>query len=245
MNRRYILSMIRRGWTRHGVVAAGGATAALVIFMLLDVFSTELWVNASLGRKAEGELWRFNVATGLVALALLVVTVAIGPVRVLRGAERRPIHLPWRRVTGVWAAVFAVLHFPGGLAIHSAGWRIWGPFERILPEAGNLVDSYGVAYWSGLAALLLLIVLATTSRDKALRTLGAQRWKRLHLLVYPALALVIVHVPSMQYSERRALWHAAITSTVLVLAVAVQFAGFLRVRRSPSADEGASDLDGS
>lgn len=213
------------------MVAAGGTVAVLLISVLLDVFSTELWVDESLGRKADGELWRFNVATGSVALILLVITLSIGPLRVLRGAGRRRVHLPWRRVTGVWATVFAVLHFPGGLAMHSKGWRIWGPFQRILPEAGNLIDSYGVAYWAGLGALLLLAVLAATSRDESLRRLGAVRWKRLHLLAYPALALVIVHVPSMQYSERRDLWHAAISSSVLAFVVVVQLAGYLRVKR--------------
>ena len=221
---------------------AAAATAA--VYALL-AFSNETWVDPTLGRKADGSLWRFNVATGSVALVLLVITLTIGPLRVLRGG-RRSVHVPWRRVTGVWAAVFALLHFPGGLAIHSEGWRIWGPFSRIVPEAGNLIDSYGVAYWAGLTTLVLLAVLAATSRDTSLRRLGARRWKRLHLLAYPALGFVIVHVFSMQYSERRNQQHAAITMAIVAFAVVVQLAGFARVRRSSAlAGESAGQPDAS
>ncbi len=223
--------MAKRGWSRHVVVAAATATATVLIYFLLDVLSTELWVDTSLGRKADGELWRYNVATGTVALILVVITLSIGPVRVLLGRERRPVHLPWRRATGVWAAVFSVLHLPGGLTVHSRGWAFWGPFERIIPEAGNLIDSFGVAYWAGLGALVLLAILALTSRDQSLRRMGAAQWKRLHRLAYPALALVIVHAFAMQYSERRNIRHAAVTAAILGVAVALQLAGFLRVRR--------------
>ena len=210
------------------MVAFAATAATIAIYLALDL-STELWVDATLGRKADGELWRFNVATGSVATILLVITLSIGPVRVLRGG-RRAIHLPWRRITGVWAVVFALVHFPGGLAVHSKGWQVWGPFARIVPEAGNLIDSFGVAYWAGLFALSVLAILAVTSRDQSLRGLGATRWKRLHRLAYPALALVIIHALSMQYSERRDIRHALLTVVVVGVAVALQILGFVRLR---------------
>lgn len=226
--------------TRHAIVALGAAAAAVVIYLALG-FSTELWVDASLGRKADGALWRFNVATGSVSTILLVVTLSIGPIRVLRGG-RRAVHLPWRRATGVWAALFALLHLPGGLAVHSRGWNVFAPFGRIVPEAGNLVDSFGVAYWAGLGALTVLAVLAFTSRDLWLRRLGPLRWKRLHRLSYVGLALVTAHALSMQYSERRDIRHAALTAAVLALAVALQLAGSLRHRREVA--DGSTDRPG-
>lgn len=183
------------------------------------------------GRKADGTLWRYNVATGSIALLLLAVTMSIGPIRVLRGRRRPAVHLPWRRVTGIWTAVFAVIHFPGGLAIHSSGWKIWQPFMRIWPEPDQLVDSFGVAYWAGLAALAFVIVLGVTSRDGSMRRLGAKRWKRLHRIAYVAVGMVAVHSLAMQYAERRDPRHAALTALVLVVMVGLQLAGFATVRR--------------
>ena len=221
----------RRAIKRHLLVALGAALSATALFFLLEL-STEFWVDVTEGRKADGLLWRYNVATGSVALSLLVVTMSIGPIRVLRGRHRRAVQLPLRRVTGIWTAVFALLHFPGGLAIHSRGWEVWKPFTRIVPEFDNLVDSFGVAFWAGLIALACLVVLGITSRDGSLRRLGAVRWKRLHRLAYAALGLVAVHALSMQYSERRDPRHATLTAMVLVVAVGLQAAGFVTLRRA-------------
>ena len=46
----------------------------------------------------------------------------------------------------------------------------------------------------GLAALLILFVMAATSHDFWLRNLTAPVWKRLHMLVYAAYALLVAHV---------------------------------------------------
>lgn len=221
---------VGRSNRRHLVVAIAASAAAFALFFLLDL-STEVWEDGREVRKAEGLLWRYNVATGSVALALLAVTMSFGPIRVLKDGRRPAVHLPWRRVTGIWTAVFAFLHFPGGLAVHSVGWRVWVPFQRIVPKSDNLVDSFGVAYWAGLLAVVSLAILAMTSRDASLRRLGAVRWKRLHRLAYGALGLVVVHVLAMQYGERRDIRHALLTVTVLLTMICVQAAGFLIVRR--------------
>ena len=107
----------------HPVVAAASVSTATAVFLIASL-STETWGSPD-QVKSDGLLWRFNVATGLVALALLVITLSIGPLLTLFGDERRRrVHHPWRRATGVWAAVFALAHLPGGLAIHSSGWKI-------------------------------------------------------------------------------------------------------------------------
>jgi nitrite reductase/ring-hydroxylating ferredoxin subunit len=46
----------------------------------------------------------------------------------------------------------------------------------------------------GFIALLILFAMASTSHDFWLHTLGPQTWKRLHMLVYIAYALLIAHV---------------------------------------------------
>jgi sulfoxide reductase heme-binding subunit YedZ len=45
----------------------------------------------------------------------------------------------------------------------------------------------------GSLALLLLTPLAATSFNAAIRSLGAQRWQRLHRLVYAVAGLAILH----------------------------------------------------
>lgn len=46
----------------------------------------------------------------------------------------------------------------------------------------------------GFAALLILAIMATTSHDFWLKNLGPKLWKSLHMLVYLAYALIILHV---------------------------------------------------
>src|SRR5689334_8777549 len=46
----------------------------------------------------------------------------------------------------------------------------------------------------GFFALLILFLMAATSHDFWLHNLGAPVWKRLHMLVYVAYALLIAHV---------------------------------------------------
>ena len=45
----------------------------------------------------------------------------------------------------------------------------------------------------GMAAFLMLVPLAWTSRDAALRRMGPVAWRRLHRLAYPATALAAIH----------------------------------------------------
>ena len=45
----------------------------------------------------------------------------------------------------------------------------------------------------GTAALLSMLPLAATSFNRAIKALGAQRWQRLHRLVYATAGLAILH----------------------------------------------------
>jgi DMSO/TMAO reductase YedYZ heme-binding membrane subunit len=56
-----------------------------------------------------------------------------------------------------------------------------------------LRNSFGLGNWTGLAALVIVVVLLALSSDAALRRLKARNWKRLQRLNYALFALVIVH----------------------------------------------------
>ena len=218
--------------TRRHVVVGGASVVAVGALMVITEFSTETWGPPD-ERKADGLLWQFNVSTGLVALWLLVVTLSIGPVRAIRSGGRPAVHLPWRRVTGVWSVVLVAAHVPGGLAIHTTGWSLWSPFASAIPGLdARRFDEFTIGYWIGAVALVVLVPLVATSTTGALRRLGAPRWKRLHRLTYMAFALVAVHVVAMQYGEGRDIRHVALTALVFAVAVSAQGAGRYRQWRS-------------
>jgi sulfoxide reductase heme-binding subunit YedZ len=127
-------------------------------------------------------LWLGLLATGLLYLALLP-----GPLyAVFPRAPGRTVFLHARRALGVSSAVLAVLHGHDGLF----GWV--GGFE------GLEVWSWDYQLSLGLGALStgILLVLAATSTDAAVRALGA-RWQRLHRWVYAAGVLAYVHAATI------------------------------------------------
>ncbi len=221
----------RRSLVRaHVAMGAAAAALAVVIFLALEL-STEVWSAPPGQRKADGFHWRYNVATGSVALVLLTATMAIGPLRIIVRGRKPAVHLPLRRVVGIWTAIAAAFHVAGGSTIHAEMPRLWEPFTRIVPERGNLVDVFGIAFWAGLAAFVIVAVLGLTSRDGAMRRLGSRRWKRLHRLSYVAAGFVVLHVSAMQYAEGRGLRHASLSFAVLAVLVAAPAAGFVALRR--------------
>lgn len=225
---------------RHLLVGSVAVVSMIAVFLVLQV-SNELWAEGENWRKADGLLWRYNVATGVVSLGLLATTLSVGALRVLAGG-RPAVHLPNRRVLGIWAAIATLAHVPGGLAIHSDGWAFWRPFARILPTDGDLIDPYSVAYWAGLVGLACITVLAWTSRDRSMRSMGADRWKRLHRLAYVAAAAVFLHVVAMQVAERRALGHATLTGVALLALIGLPAAAYASYRaRSARSAPGEAD----
>lgn len=117
--------------------------------------------------------------TGKTALNLLMIGLMITP---LHRLTRSPEWLRPRRLIGLWAFAYAVLH---GL-IYAALELEWALDEL----ARELVKRPYILV--GTAAWLALLPLAVTSTDRWMRRLG-RRWQHLHRLVYPATALGIWH----------------------------------------------------
>jgi sulfoxide reductase heme-binding subunit YedZ len=221
-----------RSLRRHLVVGSISVCTGTVL-MLLTEFSSETWGMPE-QKKTAGSLWQFNIATGTVALGLLVATLTYRPARVLLGRSPGPAHFPWRRTLGVWSAIAVVAHVPGGLAIHTTGWRFWTPFESLLPGIdGRPFDEFTVGYWMGLFAVLALIPLAVTSNASSLRRLGARRWQRLHRVVsWTLYCLVAFHVVALQYGEFRNRRHVALTGSIFAVAIIARLAVLRSNRRA-------------
>jgi methionine sulfoxide reductase heme-binding subunit len=118
-------------------------------------------------------------ATGNYAVWLVVISLAITPARRLFMA---PKLINMRRTLGVAAFCYAVLH----LTLYFVEQKY-----DLVKIASEIV--LRIYLTIGFVALIGLIALAATSTDGMIRRLGAERWNRLHKLVYPIALLGIIH----------------------------------------------------
>ena len=114
------------------------------------------------------------------ALRALCVALAVTPLRVITG---QVLLMRFRRMLGVNVFVYAALH------MLSYAWLDMG-----LDLAGILADIPKRPFiLVGTLALLLMAPLAATSFNRAIKALGAVRWKRLHRAVYAIGLLGLLH----------------------------------------------------
>jgi sulfoxide reductase heme-binding subunit YedZ len=121
-------------------------------------------------------------------LRLLCITLAVTPLRQTTGwtAVAR-----WRRMLGLFTFFYGSLHFLG-FAWLDMGFDIDAIVKDIAKRPFILVGS---------AALLLMVPLAATSFNRAIKTLGAKRWQTLHQLVYFTALLGLLHFFWMRSSK--------------------------------------------
>lgn len=115
---------------------------------------------------------------GKVALWFLVGGLAITPARRVLGLNL----LRFRRAVGLLAFFYVALHLVAWFWLDMA--LLWQQAARDLIKRPYLL--------MGITAFLLLVPLALTSNDASIRRLRAN-WRRLHWLVYPAVALGGLH----------------------------------------------------
>ena len=131
-------------------------------------------------------------AFGSLAIVMLHIILAIGPI-----SRLNPKFLPIlynRRHLGVSMFVAALIH--GGFSIfqfHALG--DVNPFYSLFTSNMDYNSLTNFPFQVlGFFALLILFTMASTSHDFFLKNLGPLFWKRLHMLVYLAYALIISHV---------------------------------------------------
>lgn len=165
---------------RHFVLAAASAGLLALSWQVHSAWSPDM------------RLWK---AFGTVTFTLLWFAVVIGPLaRLWRPLIRL---VSWRREAGVWFVLVAAVH---GYLVWD-GWARWD-FWRLLgyeyvPELDQYLrfePGFGLANAMGIVALALGLVLAATSFDKAVSSLGISSWKWLHSMVYVIFAVVALHV---------------------------------------------------
>jgi methionine sulfoxide reductase heme-binding subunit len=120
-------------------------------------------------------------ATGFATLRLLVISLAVTPLR------RLSVRLSWlvrfRRLLGLFAFFYGCLHLLTWLWLYS-GFSL-----------AAMADDLGKRRYimMGMAAWVLLVPLAVTSTNWSIRKLGGKRWQALHRLAYVSAICGVIH----------------------------------------------------
>jgi len=131
---------------------------------------------------ATQDIWAGDLLhpTGEWSARLIILALMLTPLSMLfRGQAWIQWLVARRRAFGLAAFGYAMLH----LIFYVLGMET---VRNMLAEAGAL------GIWTGWAALLLMLPLALTSNDAAMRALKGG-WKKLQRLAYPAALLTLVH----------------------------------------------------
>jgi sulfoxide reductase heme-binding subunit YedZ len=120
-------------------------------------------------------------ATGFTTLRLLVISLAITPLR--RLSPRLAWLVRFRRLLGLFAFFYGCLH------LHTYLWLYSGfNFAAMVDDIAK--RRYIIA---GMTAWLLLVPLAATSTNWSIRKLGGKRWQALHRLAYVSAICGVTH----------------------------------------------------
>ncbi len=119
-------------------------------------------------------------ATGDWTLRLLCLTLAVTPARTLL---KMPALARFRRMLGLFTFFYGCIHFLCYSAL-DMGWA-WDDILRDIAKRPFILV--------GTSALLLMLPLAATSFNRAIKALGAPRWQVLHRAVYVVAGLGLLH----------------------------------------------------
>ncbi len=157
------------------------------------------WLGQTLGPDPVKRLEHF---CGQTALNFLMITLVVSPLREL---ARLPNLLRLRRMLGLFAFFYVLLHF-----------TIYVVLDQELAFHSVIADVAKRPYITiGFAALLMLIPLAITSTNRMMRRLG-RRWQKLHRLIYVIAVLGVWHYYwQVKRDVREPLLYVAILAVLL------------------------------
>ncbi len=138
------------------------------------------------------------------ALRLLWITLAVTPLRQWTG---QPALARFRRMLGLFAFFYASLH------LLAYGWLDMG--LDLADIARDIVKRPFILM--GFAAWLMLVPLAATSFNRAIKALGAKRWQLLHRLVYLIAIVGLMHFIWMRAGKNNFAEPAIYGAILLVL----------------------------
>lgn len=176
-------------------------------------------------------------AAGTCAFVMLHVVLAIGPL-----ARLSTLFSPFlynRRHFGVTLFAVAMLH--GVLSLfYYHGFGAVDPLTSLLSGTGTATLGRFPFQQLGAAALVILFLMAATSHDFWLKNLSPSVWKALHMWVYVAYGLLVLHVAlGALQAERSRAYPILLVSGACGLFVLHVAAGWRDRRRSIPSEAGA------
>lgn len=179
-----------------------------------------IWDYWTTGEHQAGQLIsELQGHSALICFGLLILSRPLEPVL--------PGIMQDRRWLGLTTFGFALMHTLTSVE-HILGGR-WDGISFLLPV-------FQLGAWLGVAALGLMVPLVLTSNQFSIRKLG-KYWKQLHLLVYPALILGVIHSIWVGVHYLAPEWNVlkfANSLLLLTLAVLVLLAKYLSIQSSQS-----------
>lgn len=222
--------------TKYDIILLFGILLYLGLFFLIGKLA---WPGRS-GISDEVLLIR---ALGTCAFVLLHVVLCIGP---LARFDKRLVPLLYnRRHLGVATFAVGLLH---GL-LSTGYYHAFGGVNPLISLLGTNTEYTSLTAFPfeilGVLALLILFLLAATSHDFWQKNLSPSVWKGLHMLVYPAYGLLVLHVTlGALQSEGHGLYVAFVgigLTTVVGLHVAAGWREHLRDRQRAAPPESGPD----
>jgi nitrite reductase/ring-hydroxylating ferredoxin subunit/DMSO/TMAO reductase YedYZ heme-binding membrane subunit len=220
-------------WNRNKRVYDGLLAAGIALYLAMFFLVGKL---AWRGDRALGDEVLLLRALGTCAYLLLHVVLCIGP---LARFDRRFLPVLYnRRHLGVATFLVSLAH--GALAT-----GYYHGFGRLNPLVSLL--STNTQYGSlaafpfevlGVLALLILFLMAATSHDFWLKNLSPSVWKALHMLVYPAYALLVLHVALGALQSEHSGLYVGLVGAGVALVVELHLAAGWRERRRDRASPG-------
>ncbi|MCY3819971.1 MAG: sulfoxide reductase heme-binding subunit YedZ [Gammaproteobacteria bacterium] len=198
------------------------AAAKVLLFVVLalplgllayDLYREIVTPGSVFGPDPESEVVRY---LGEWAIRMLMATLAVSPASRL---FKRPHWVRFRRMFGLFAFAYVVMHFVG----------YWGLFWQFDPSA-FVNDFVGKRPYItvGMAALVCLIPLAATSTRGWQRRLR-RTWRRLHRLVYVIGVLACIH---LWWLSKGGYGEAVAYSAILALLLGERVVHRVRIQRS-------------
>ncbi len=226
------------GWNRNKRRYDMVLVVCIIVYLSAFIAASKLTHSGADGISDEVLIIR---ATGTCAFFMLHVVLCIGPLA--RLDRRFALLLYNRRHFGVATFLLALVH---GVIIllYYHGFGVVNPLVSLLTGNSRFGSLPGFPFQLlGAAALVILFLMAATSHDFWLRNLSPPCWKALHMLVYVAYGLLVLHVVLGALQSERSGFYVAIVLCGFVVVTTLHLMTGVRANRQTKHHADADWID--